>query len=159
MGETTFPVKNGNLVALPTDPQEGRRALGDDERDDALDPNIWDLQPTDVEVSNRGESSGSSSGVGGNFAAPDQEGQDVQDPGIDDYWDLRPLTLVRVHNRRRMAMFAPDRCHDPPPVPLNHIDVTRITKTDLENHDEKSIEDVWGGTSSDVRKLSGQWRG
>ena len=56
-------------------------------------------------------------------------------------------------------MFAPDWCPDPPPIPLNHIDVTRITKTDLENQDEKSIEDVWDGGIGDVRKLREWWVG
>ena len=83
----------------------------------------------------------------------------MQEVGIDDYWDLRPLTLVRVHNRRRKAMFAPDRCNDPPPTPLNHIDVTRITKMELEIQGEKSIEDLWDGSSGDVRNLSDWWVG
>ena len=56
-------------------------------------------------------------------------------------------------------MFAPDRCHDPPPIPLEHIDVTRTTKTNLENQDEKAIEDVWDGSDADVRQLSDWWVG
>ena len=51
-------------------------------------------------------------------------------------------------------MFAPDRCHDPPPIPQKHIDVIRITNTNLDNQDEKSVEDVWDGSATDVRQLS-----
>ena len=90
---------------------------------------------------------------------PNQGGQPEQDPAEADYWELRPLTLVRVHRRQRRSMFAPDRCHDEPPIPLKHVDVTRLTKTNLENFDEQSIEDVWDGSASDVRQLSDWWVG
>ena len=56
-------------------------------------------------------------------------------------------------------MFAPDRCPDPPPIPLEHIDVMRYSKTDLENQDEKAIDDVWDGSDSDERMLSDWWVG
>ena len=56
-------------------------------------------------------------------------------------------------------MFAPDRCPDAPPIPLKHIDATRYTKTNLDNQDEKTIEDVWDGSDADVRQLSDWWVG
>ena len=37
--------------------------------------------------------------------------------------------------------------------PSNHIDVTRITRTKLDNYDAKEIKDVWDGADGDVRKL------
>ena len=40
-----FPVKDGRLIALPTDLQESQQALGDIQHDDSLDTNKWDLQP------------------------------------------------------------------------------------------------------------------
>ena len=78
---------------------------------------------------------------------------------LQDRWELRPLCLVRIHVRPRKALFAPDRCDDPPPIPLNHLDVTRLTKTDLENADEKQIEDIWDGSMHDCRELSALWTG
>ena len=56
-------------------------------------------------------------------------------------------------------MFAPDRCPEPPPIPLEHIIVMRYTKTNLENQDEKTIEDVWDGSDADGRQLSDWWVG
>ena len=56
-------------------------------------------------------------------------------------------------------MFAPDRCDDFPPIPLTHIDVTRRTTTNLENVDEKNVDDLWDGSVNDVRDLSETWTG
>ena len=39
-------------------------------------------------------------------------------------------------------MFIPTDSIDPPPIPLDRIDVIRITATDLETVDEKVIEDL-----------------
>ena len=81
----------------------------------------------------------------------------MEEADADGDWEFRPSTLVRFHRSRRRTMFAPDRCSDPPPIPLNYIDLIRITRTDLENQGEKDIEDVWDGSSTDVRKVS-EWR-
>ena len=41
----SFPIRDGKLTALLTDPQESRRALGELEHNESLDKTIWDLQP------------------------------------------------------------------------------------------------------------------
>ena len=64
-----FPVHGGTIVALPTHQQEGRRVLGESERNESLDKPIWD-HPTDEGTLlgdndgayNRGGSSASSGG-------------------------------------------------------------------------------------------------
>ena len=69
------------------------------------------------------------------------------------------MCLIRIHSRPRKEMFAPDRCDDPPPIPLKHLDVTRITKTSLDTADEMEIEDIWDGSDNDCRELSEFWTG
>ena len=72
------------------------------------------------------------------------EGQPLH-PSRHDTWEKRGSMLVRTHHVPRRAMFIPGDALDPPPVPLEDIDVTRTTTTDSECVDEKRIVDVWGG--------------
>ena len=126
----------GNTIALPSDEAETDRPLGDQVQDTSLESTVWDVQPPELEEAvdrslqpqqHRGEEN----------LVKTQDGE-----GPSDYWDLRPMCLVRMHLRPRKQLFAPDRCEEAPPIPLDHLDVTRVTKTSLENDDEKYIEDV-----------------
>ena len=67
--------------------------------------------------------------------------------------------IVRIHNVPRRALFDVTTCDDPPPVPLNHIDVKRHTLTSLDTADEKEIHDFADGTLACRRDLSDQWIG
>ena len=59
-----------------------------------------------------------------------------------------------------MSLFTPLETDDLPPIPIEDIDVMRTTRTDLENEDEKIIEDCWDGRSdTDHRPLSALWTG
>ena len=83
-----------------------------------------------------------------------EQSSDIHEDGQQDRWELRSLCLVRIHVQPRRQLFAPDRCEDPLPIPLNHLDVIRVTKTSLETADEQNIEDIWDGSEHDCRELS-----
>ena len=69
------------------------------------------------------------------------------------------MLLVRVHRTPRLKLFIPDEVsEDPPPIPVDDIDVCRVTKTNSEMQNEKRIDDVWFGPDKD-RSLSGLWTG
>ena len=77
-----------------------------------------------------------------------------------DSWLIRGDYVVRIHRQPRIHMFAPADSIDPPPIPLDRIDVIRTTVTDLETVDEKVVEYCWTGKSSnDHRRLSARWIG
>ena len=67
---------------------------------------------------------------------------------IADEWSVRGDYVARVHHMPRVALLVPTEAVDPPHVPLDRIDVMRVTTTDSDNVDELSIEDVWGGKLS-----------
>ena len=68
--------------------------------------------------------------------------------------------IVRVHNAPRIALFTPKEVVCPPPIPIDRIDVMRVTTTDSDNVDEMRIEDVWDGKSPSVHcPLSCRWTG
>ena len=78
----------------------------------------------------------------------------------EDHWVVKGDYLVRVHRTPRRTLFTPPEAEDAPPLPMSDIDVIRVTTTDLENQDEKRIEDFWDGSSpEDHRSLSGWWLG
>ena len=78
---------------------------------------------------------------------------------VPDVWEDRPHMVVRVHNTPRREMFDITTCSDPPPVPLNHIDVARHTITSLDTEDEKEIKDFADGSAACRRELSDFWTG
>ena len=65
--------------------------------------------------------------------------------------------VVRIHDRPRRELFDVTACEDPPPVPLNCIDVKRHTIASLENADEKEIRDFADGSQACRRELSDAW--
>ena len=48
-GPAVFPIKEGKIIALPSDEEEANRPLGDDMRDSSTEPTIWDIQPPEPE--------------------------------------------------------------------------------------------------------------
>jgi hypothetical protein len=71
--------------------------------------------------------------------------QDVQEqrqgvtPTTQNEWVVRGVNndrLVRIHKTPRRRMFSQQACHDVPPVPLEQIDVQRITLTNLAMRNE-----------------------
>ena len=76
-----------------------------------------------------------------------------------DTWELRGMLIVRVHRTPRLKLFVPtEDPEDPPPIPIDEIDVCRSTTTSSEMQNEKRIEDVWYGPNAD-RQLSELWTG
>lgn len=65
--------------------------------------------------------------------------------------------MIRVHGVPRKKLFKPAHCEDLS-VPIASIDVTRYTKTYLENADDVTINDIWG-TDDVERELSEPWVG
>ena len=90
-------------------------------------------------------------------AAGDRERAKGDEP---DSLEFRGDYVVRVHRNPRIHLFIPTDSIDLPPVPLDRIDVIRVTSTDLETVDEIVVEDSWAGSSSDDhRRLSARWVG
>lgn len=67
--------------------------------------------------------------------------------------------LMRKHDKTRRAMVMPAECDEPSPIPMDTIDVTRCTTTDLDTIDDGRIADVWYGATNDMRLLSSDWVG
>ena len=81
-------------------------------------------------------------------------------PALQDEWSVRGDYIVRVHNVPRISLFVPTEALAPPPIPIDRIDVMRVTTTNSDNVDEMRIEDVWDGKSpGDHRPLSCRWKG
>lgn len=51
-------------------------------------------------------------------------------------------------------MFMPAECNKPKPIPMDTIDITRSTMTNLDTVDEGRIVDVCDGAMNDTRLLS-----
>jgi len=128
------------VESLPEEIAEASKPIGSPTTtSDALAPTIFDHQ--------RGEE---------NELAGTQT---TNDPIADDAWEDRPFMVVRIHSKPRTTHFDPTECSDPPPVAVDCIDVVRQMVTDLENEDEKIVDDVWDGTSACRRPLSESWLG
>ena len=93
---------------------------------------------------------------------PDSDTEDEEETTIPtpkyepDYWERKGYYIVRVHRTPRTLKFTPIECDesDPPPIPMKHIDLKRITKPeDLDEWDLRNREDVWTGHESDKAVL------
>ena len=90
-------------------------------------------------------------------AAGDRERAMDSEP---DSWEVRGDYVVRIHRNPHIHLFIPSDSIDPPLIPIDRIDVVRVTSTDLETVDERMVEDCWTGRSSDDhRRLSARWTG
>ena len=58
--------------------------------------------------------------------------------------------IYRHHRQPRTTMFAPTECDDPPPLPLQNIEIYRETFPDKDTGLAKE-EDSWNGTEADAR--------
>ena len=99
-------------------------------------------------------------GAGGNLTPQVEQGSDADnensDDGVivaEDSWEFNGSALTRHHRRPRRELFSPSLCDFPPPVPIDQIDVIRLTLTYIDTLDEKRIDDCWDGTALDIRPL------
>ena len=72
-----------------------------------------------------------------------------------DFWSIQGDLIYRHHNEPRVQLFVPKE--ETFPIPLEYIDVTRCTHTDLDVMQEKKIDDYWNVDS--CKPLSDSWRG
>ncbi len=58
---------------------------------------------------------------------------DIPRPVDRDTWEIQGDYLVRVRNKPRTTLFTPPEVidTDPPPVPIGHLEVTRLTKPEF----------------------------
>ena len=74
---------------------------------------------------------------------------------INDFWSMSGNFIYRHHVEPRVKLYSPrEECF---PIPLNYIDVTRTTHTNLDVKQEKRIDDDWNIDGS--RDLSDPWTG
>ena len=69
----------------------------------------------------------------------------------EDYWEIRKRFLTRVRVRPRTELFSPLDApgHDKCPIEPKHLDVERVTETDLDGANAR-VEDAWSGFPSDA---------
>ncbi len=103
-----------------------------------------------------------SAGGGATFEeAPDshENGQGLT-PATQDAWVILGANndrLVRIHRTQRNRMFTPQACHDL--LPLEQVDVQRITLTNLAEQPLLRFEYCWDGSAIDTRELEDFWVG
>ena len=87
----------------------------------------------------------------------DDDGQRSPEPVLRDSWEIQGDVLVRVHNVPRTSLFAPwMETHDPPPVDIRHIEVSRTTQPVFAGAKWPGlevIEDAWSGHQADAKVL------
>ena len=74
---------------------------------------------------------------------------------INDFWSMSGSFIYRHHVEPRVKLYSPRE--ESFPIPLNYIDVTRTTHTNLDVKQEKRIDDYWNIDGS--RDLSDPWTG
>ena len=75
----------------------------------------------------------------------------------DDVWIVGTRTVTCEHRKPREALMKPTDEDITFPIPIQYVDVMRITETDLPDKAEARIEDHW--TEPGRKVLSGPWRG
>ena len=90
------------------------------------------------------------------FSDAESESVEALPPEDKDYWTLVEDNLVRHHVTPRNKMFVPSQ--EDCPVPLDYLDISRCTRSDLESKKEKEIFDLWTEDISS-RPLSENWTG
>ena len=157
----SFPVKEGTIKTLvPGLMEDGNDNTGNNSGpyEDMLAQTSHDAVPREAAHDTGGAATS---------ARPGQD-QDIQEqgqgatPATLDEWVVRGANndrLVRIHRTPRKRMFSPQACHDIPPVPLEKIDVQRITLTNLAEEHLLKIEDCWDGSANDTRELDDFWVG
>ena len=72
-----------------------------------------------------------------------------------DFWSIQGDFIYRHHNEPRVQLYVPTE--ETFPIPLEYIDLTRPTHTDLDVMQEKRVDDCWNFDSN--RSLSDSWKG
>ena len=88
-----------------------------------------------------------------NVEAPPAQPPVVHEP---DFWTVNDDQIVRFHRTPRIKFFSLSEVE--PPIPIEYVDIMRITETDLETLAESRIEDYWT-TDAEPKELSGSWTG
>ena len=70
-----------------------------------------------------------------------------------DFWSIQGDFIYRHHIEPRVQFYVPKK--EPFPIPLKYIDVIRSTHTDLDEAQEKRIDDHWNVDGN--RNLSDSW--
>ena len=74
---------------------------------------------------------------------------------MNDFWSMSGSFIYRHHVEPRVKLYSPRE--EPFPIPLQNIDVSRTTHTNLDVKQEKRIDDYWNIDGS--RDLSDPWTG
>ena len=74
---------------------------------------------------------------------------------INDFWSMSGSFIYRHHVEPRVALYSPRE--ESFPLPLKNIDVSRTTHTNLDDKQEKRIDDYWN--IDGFRDLSDPWTG
>ena len=90
----------------------------------------------------------------GSFPQP-HDSFPVAGEAINDFWSMSGSFIYRHHVEPRVKLYSPRE--ESFPIPLNYIDVSRTTHTNLDVKQEKRIDDYWNIDGS--RDLSDPWTG
>ena len=160
-GKYRFPLKEGvlNQPLAPTfGPKDRNRQGRAVEWKKIVDEDSTDVPEDEEEFEEEieeEEPSDLASDSGGRIDDGDLE-QLEDDPDLKDYWTLTNEVLVIHHLKPRTRLFVPSETTLP--IPLEYIDVTRMTITDLDS-EEFVIEDVWYDNPDAGRQLSHRRKG
>ena len=86
---------------------------------------------------------------------PPQDSLPDAGEAINDFWSMSGNFIYRHHVEPRVKLHSPRE--DSFPIPLEYIDVTRTTHTNLDEKQERRIDDYWNVDGS--RDLSDYWTG
>ena len=86
---------------------------------------------------------------------PPQDSLPDAGEAMKDFWSMSGNFIYRHHVEPRVKLYSPRE--ETFPIPLNHIDVSRTTHTNLDVKQERRIDDYWNIDGS--RDLSDSWTG
>ena len=148
----TFPVAEGLLKEA--------QVTEDEESAEEFVSKVEDLQ-TDIEEtlmsSDRPNNDHLDNAGGDDIEA--ENGADASDLAVphQDSWVIEGDFLVRKHALPRTTLFSPMDCpEDPPPIPLESIEVLRTTKPQFSGTpwpDMETVQDCWMGRPHDAKSL------
>ena len=129
-------------------------ALGDNDADDGRDAELQDNEEVAQEPVEPDDLQDDVAPLGGRIDAD----KVPEDESYRDYWTLNSDLLIIHHLKPRWKLFDPSNEYILP-IPLEYIDVTRNTVTDLDDASEARIKDAWYDNADASRKLSCSWTG
>ena len=86
---------------------------------------------------------------------PPQDSLPDAGEAINDFWSMSGNFIYRHHVEPRVKLYSPRE--ESFPIPLQYIDVSRTTRTNLDVKQERRIDDYWNIDGS--RDLSDSWTG